>query len=115
MSRKPSKQRKRKENAPLHKKQDMMAAPLSNELREKHDKRRMPIREGDKVEVMRGDKKGQTGKVNDVDLDSITVKIEDITIETADGSEVPRPIKPSNLKIVELQTKDRKRVEKLER
>lgn len=115
MSKKPDKQRKRKENAPLHKKQDMVAAALSEELREKHNKRRMPVREGDKVEVMRGDHKNKTGKVSEIDLDSLTVKIEDVTVEKSDGSEVPRPIDPSNLKIIELQTTDRKRVEKLER
>lgn len=115
MSKKPGKQRKRKENAPLHKRQDMMAAHLSKDLREKHEKRRMPVREGDEVEIMRGDAKGQTGEINEVDLDSLTVEVDDVTVEKSDGSEVPRPVKPSNLKIKELKTTDRKRVEKLER
>ena len=50
-----------------------MSAPLSKELRTKHNVRSLPIRKDDEVMVVRGHFKGQqTGKVN---LETISSEI----------------------------------------
>ncbi len=115
MSEKPEKQRKRRYNSPLHTKQKYMSARLSEDLSERFGKRSAQLRTGDKVKVMRGDNKGTEGSVNEIDLDSEKVYVEDATLEKTDGSEIPRPVHPSNLMITELDTSDKKRVESLER
>merc|ERR1712064_109302 len=58
------KQRCRHFNAPSHLRRKIMSAPLSKELRQKHNVRSLPIRKDDEVMVVRGHFKGQqTGKV----------------------------------------------------
>lgn len=53
------KQRKRHFSAPSSVRRKLMSAPLSKELRQKHNVRSMPIRKDDEVVVMRGHYKGQ--------------------------------------------------------
>lgn len=114
MSKKPSKQRKRRSEAPLHVRQDAVSAPLSWKLRDRYGKRRVNVRSGDEVEVMRGDHAGETGTVEAVDLDSMTIVVEDVTVERGDGSSESYPLQPSNVKITDLDTSDPRREEKLE-
>lgn len=87
-----------------------MGALLSSELREKHKIKSIPIREGDTVEIMRGDHKGKEGKVAEVNLTNMTVTIDGISVTKSDGTEVPRPVQPSNVMITKLETKDEKRL-----
>ncbi|OKY78897.1 MAG: Ribosomal protein L24 [Candidatus Methanohalarchaeum thermophilum] len=115
MTEKPEKQRKKQAQADLHEKQKKMASMLSKELREDYEKRRIPVRAGDKVEVMRGDAKGETGEVSEVDLTREKVTVEGVIVEKPDGSEVPKPLDPSNLKIIDLDTSDRERIKLLGR
>ncbi|ADP77662.1 LSU ribosomal protein L24P [Methanothermus fervidus DSM 2088] len=114
-SKQPRKQRKFLREAPLHIRQKIMRSTLSKELRKKYKRRTVPIRRGDKVEVMRGDFKGHVGKVENVDLKRYRVYVEGVTIQKADGTSTYYPLHPSNLRIVELNLKDEKRVEMLER
>lgn len=93
----------------------MMSANLSKELREEYNRRSMPLRKGDKVEVTRGDFKGHEGKVDKVDLKRYRVFVEGATIQKVDGTSVYFPIHPSNLRIVDLNLDDEKRVKILER
>lgn len=53
------KQRKRHFSAPSSVRRVLMSAPLSKELRAKHNVRSMPIRKDDEVVVTRGHYKGQ--------------------------------------------------------
>merc|ERR1712088_833379 len=53
------KQRCRHFNAPSHLRRKIMSAPLSKELRQKHNVRSLPIRKDDEVMVVRGHFKGQ--------------------------------------------------------
>ncbi|MBC7119559.1 MAG: 50S ribosomal protein L24, partial [Methanobacteriaceae archaeon] len=62
-SKQPRKQRKFLHNAPLHIRHKIMSANLSKELREEYNRRSLPVRKGDKVEIMRGDFKGHQGKI----------------------------------------------------
>jgi len=105
-SKQPKKQRKAYYNAPLHKRQKLVTAPLSKELREKYGIKRLPVRKGDKVRVTRGDFKGVEGEVVRVDLRSYRIHIDGVTIEKADKTPVFRPIHPSKVEIIDLKLDD---------
>ncbi|HOQ18868.1 MAG: large subunit ribosomal protein [Methanothermobacter sp.] len=115
MSKQPRKQRKYIYEAPLHARRKMMSANLSRELREEYGRRSLPIRKGDKVEILRGDFKGHEGKVEKVDLKRYRVYVEGATIQKVDGTTVYFPLHPSNLRIVDLNLDDEKRIKILER
>jgi len=114
MTRQPRKQRNRRENASLHERQDQVRATLSGDLREEYGRRSVRVNAGDTVEVMRGDFAGETGEVTDVDLRSATIAVEDVTLEKADGEEVPRRLEPSNVRVTELDLDDERREQRLE-
>ncbi len=102
----PRKQRKARYNAQLHQRQKLMSAFLSPDLRAKYNKRNLPVREGDTVMVMRGDHTGTEGKVELVNLKHITIVVEGVSVPKADGTEVPRPVHPSNVMITKLDLSD---------
>jgi large subunit ribosomal protein L24 len=114
MSRQPHKQRKADRNAPLHERHTQVHATLSDDLREEYDQRSVRVNEGDTVEVLRGDDAGENGDVVNVDLKDATVHVEGVTLETADGEEVPRPVDASNLRVTDLDLSDDRRRERLE-
>jgi large subunit ribosomal protein L24 len=114
-SSKARKQRKFLYNAPLHVRRKLLSAHLSKELQEKYKRRSFPVRVGDEVEVMRGEFKKRTGKVVKVDLKKYKVYIEGLTRKKVEGREKMVPIHPSNLRIINLNLEDKKRVEALER
>ena len=114
MTRQPTKQRNRQERAPLHEKQKQVRAPLSPELREEYGQRSVRVNAGDTVEVQRGDFAGETGEVVEVNLRHAEIHVEDVTLETADGEEVPRPLEASNVQVTELDLDDEVREARLE-
>ncbi|WP_297067747.1 50S ribosomal protein L24 [Thermococcus sp.] len=105
----PKKQRKFLYRAPLHLRGKFMSAPLSRDLRERYNVRNLPIREGDKVRIVRGDFKGKEGKVMDVDLKRYRIHVEGVTQKKVDGTEVFYPVHPSNVIITDLNLEDEKR------
>jgi len=113
MSEQPHKQRAAVEDAPLHERHKQVHSTLSDELREEYDRRRARVNEGDTVEVMRGDFAGEEAEVVGVDLRDGVVHLEDVTVEKADGEEVPRPMDASNLRITDLDTSDERREARL--
>lgn len=108
-SRQPRKQRKRRSQAPFHKRDKLMSVSLDKKLRKKYKRRRMPVRKGDKVEVLRGDFKGIRSKIKDLDLKKLKVTLEDVKREKTEGTEIHVPLEPSNLKIVDADLSDKKR------
>jgi large subunit ribosomal protein L24 len=114
MSEQPHKQRTRTRDAPLHERHSQVRATLSDDLREEYGQRNVRVNAGDTVEVMRGDFAGDEGEVLKVDLRDGVVHVEDVTIESADGEEVPRPLDASNLRVTDLDLEDDRRVERLE-
>jgi large subunit ribosomal protein L24 len=110
VSTQPRKQRKSRYQAPFHLRHKLMGAMLSPELREKHKIKSIPLRTGDIVKVMRGDHRGKEGKVAAVNLTSMTITVDGVSVTKSDGTEVPRPVQPSNLMIMKLETKDKKRL-----
>jgi large subunit ribosomal protein L24 len=114
MTRQPRKQRKQQANAPLHERHSQVRATLSDDLREEFGQRSVRVNEGDTVEVLRGDFAGDEADVIAVDLRDAVVHVEDVTQETADGEEVPRPLDASNLRVTSVNRSDDRRVERLE-
>ncbi len=92
-----------------------MKVHLSRELREKHGKRAVPLKVGDKVRVKAGDFKGTIGKVLSVERKRGYVHVEEATRQKVDGSKVPANIHFSNLEIIELDMSDPWRKKILER
>ena len=114
MSKQPDKQRKSQRRAPLHERHKQVRATLSADLREEYGQRNVRVNAGDTVEVMRGDYAGTDGEVISVSLRDGTISVEDVTVETADGEEVPRPLDASNVRITELDLSDERREARLE-
>ncbi|MCC6009792.1 MAG: 50S ribosomal protein L24 [Fervidicoccaceae archaeon] len=114
-SKKPSKQRKAMFQAPLHIRRKFLTAPLSDELVEKYGIKRLPVRKGDKVRIMRGEFTGVEGKVTRVDLRKMRIYVEGVTRQRMDGTPVFVPIHPSKVMIIELDLSDQKRKELIEK
>ena len=110
MSIQPRKQRKALYTAHLHIRRKIMSANLSKDLRADIGKRSLPIRVGDKVQVVRGDFKGHEGKVESIDAKRYKVTVEGVTLSKPDGNAVLLPIHPSNLMIIEADLKDERRL-----
>jgi large subunit ribosomal protein L24 len=105
----PRKQRKARFTAPLHIRQKYMHSILSKELRAELKRRNAQVRKGDTVKVMRGDHAGIEGEVEDVDLKKTLIKVTGVSNFRADGTEVPRPVHPSNVMITKLNLEDGER------
>jgi len=114
MTQQPDKQRTSTRDAPLHERHSQVRATLSAELREEYGQRNVRVNSGDTVEVLRGDDAGEDGEVLTVDLQDAVIHVEDVTLETTDGEEVPRPLDTSNVRVTDLNTEDEKREARLE-
>jgi len=114
MTRQPRKQRTQQRNAPLHERHDQVRATLADDLREEYGKRSVRVNAGDTVEVLRGDQAGEEAEVIAVDLKDEVVHVDGVTVEKADGEEVPRPLDASNLRVTDLDLEDDRRQERLE-
>ena len=108
-SRQPRKQRRRMHHSPLHLRGRRVRAHLGPRYLEDTKvryPRSLPLRQGDTVQVMRGGHRGEEGKVTRVDRRHYRVYVEGITVAKADGTEVGRPVHPSNLLITRLDMTD---------
>ena len=112
---KPKNQRKYRANAPLHKRNNMMKTHLSKELSKKFSKRTARVIKGDKVKIMKGQFKGKSGKVEEVNMKNYKVYVAGIEMQKTEGTKVRIPIAVSNLMITELKLTDKKRQEILKR
>jgi large subunit ribosomal protein L24 len=108
---KPRKQRKYQKNAPLHLKAKMLNIHLSDDLATKHKVRRVRVRIGDKVKVLRGKFTGKEGKIEIVDVKNSRVKITGVEVSKKDGSKAKVPVHASNLLLIDLNMDDKKRLE----
>jgi large subunit ribosomal protein L24 len=111
---KPRKQRYMLHNAPLHKKRKWISSHLAENLLLKYDRRSLPVVKGDTVKVMRGNYRGHEDKISKVNVRDQTVEIEGVTITTAKGTKIAKPIHASTLLITKLNVTDKWRRHKLE-
>lgn len=112
---KPRKQRKRMHQAPLNERYKRFSAPLSPKLKEKHNTNSVPVKTGDTVKILRGDRKGFEGKVSQVDRKKYRILVEGATREKVDGTTTLIPIHPSKVIITRLNLDDKWRRKMLER
>jgi len=111
----PRKQRKRLFHASSQERYRHFSAPLSSSLKASHKTNSIPMRVGDTVRVMRGDRKGLEGKVTRVDRGKYRVFVEGLTREKVDGSTIQIPVHPSKVMITALNLDDKWRREALKR
>merc|ERR1711985_21924 len=89
----------------------LMSAPLSAELRAKHNVRSVPIRKDDEVQVVRGTYKNREGKVTTVYRKKWVIHVERITREKVNGATVNVGLDASKVVITKLKMdKDRKKL-----
>ena len=112
---KPGKQRKRLYQAPLNERYKRFSAPLSSKLKESHGTNSVPVRNGDTVMIMRGDRKGSEGKVTQINRKNYRIFVEGATREKVDGTTTLIPIHPSKVMITRLNLDDKWRKKILER
>jgi len=105
----PKKQRKYRENAPLHIKHRLLSVNLSKDLKKRYSTRNLEIRKGDTVKVLRGQYKNKSGVINNVNLKKLKVSVDGIEKVRKDGTKTFYPFDPSNLQITELFVDDKKR------
>lgn len=110
----PSKQRKYRANAPYHQRQQFLSARLEDHVQDTVGTTSIPVRQGDRARIVRGDHSGEAGEIRDIDYDEYKVYIEGVDRETVSGSEVTIAIDPSNIIITKLNLDDDRRVAKYE-
>src|SRR3989338_4538484 len=108
----PRKQRKYRHNAPNSTRQKLMSAHLSPELRKQHGKRSITLKANDIAKVMKGDFKGKTGKITEINTRKLAAYVEGAERTRRDGTKVMVPIKAANLMITELSAEGGRRLEK---
>jgi len=101
--------------APLHVRAGQLTAPLSPELRKEHGVKRLRVRAGDTVMIVRGSFKGHEGRVVRVSVKKCRLYVEGATRVRSDGREVYVPIHPSKVVITGLELSDQRRKQVLER
>ncbi len=111
----PRKVRKRMFNAPLHIRRKFLTAPLAPTLRREVGIKRLPVRKGDTVLIMRGEFAGHEGKVVRVSVKKARIYVEGATRRKVDGTEIFVPIHASKVMITKLDLSDDKRKEIIKR
>lgn len=107
VSSKPGKQRKRQVLAPAHVKRRTLVSRLSEDLFQKHRVRKLSVRTGDSVRIVRGDFAGLEGKVETVDYSSGRLYVEGMTREKAAGVASKLPVHVSKVLLTNLNLSDK--------
>ncbi|HIH79272.1 MAG: 50S ribosomal protein L24 [Candidatus Poseidoniia archaeon] len=122
MSKQPRKQRLARHTAPLHRRHREMAAPLDRGLRRRQEERgyiyprSIPVRTGDRVLIVRGEGRGSEGhRISQVDRRARKIYVDGFTYHKSDGTELQRPIDPSNLVVINPDWSDVRRRRILDR
>jgi large subunit ribosomal protein L24 len=93
-----------------HKREKLLGANLSENLRKQHNKRSMRVIKGDTVRILRGEYVGVEGKVEKVDTERSTLSIEGVQREKIRGGKVKVQIHASNVQIISVNTDDEYRM-----
>ncbi|KAI9828094.1 MAG: 60S ribosomal protein L26B [Thelocarpon impressellum] len=105
------KSRKAHFGAPSSVRRTIMSAPLSKELRDKHNARSIPIRKDDEVSITRGTHKGREGKVTSVYRLKYVIHVDRVSREKSNGKTEPIGIHPSKCVVTKLKMdKDRENI-----
>jgi large subunit ribosomal protein L24 len=112
---KPTKQRKRMYQAHVTGRYKRFSASLASNLKESHGTNSVPVRKGDTVMIMRGDRKGFEGKVTQINRKNYRIFVEGANREKVDGTTISVPIHPSKVMITRLNLDDKWRKRIMER
>jgi len=93
-----------------HKREKLLGANLSENLREQYNKRSMRVIKGDTVRILRGEYVGVEGKVEKVNTERSTLSIEGVQREKIRGGKVKVQIHASNVQIISVNTDDEYRM-----
>ena len=85
----------------------MLSASLSDDLVSKHKVKRLPIRTGDSVRIMRGDFAGLEGKVERIEYSTGRIYVEGMTREKSAGVSSKLPIHSSKVFVTNLNLSDK--------
>ena len=108
----PSKQRKYRDNAPMHVKDKLVSANLGQTLRDELGTRSLPVKIGDRAKVMRGDDKGAEGIISNIDREEEKIYINNLERQKTDGTVKEKALRPSNIQLQALNLEDPGRIEK---
>ena len=86
---------------------------LNSDLRKRYGVRAFPVVVGDIVKVKSGKRRGEGGKVVDVDHSAGRVSVEGITVAKEDGKQTSVFLKPEALTITKLDFSREERIQKL--
>ena len=89
-----------------HKREKLLGANLSENMRKQHNKRSMRVIKGDTVRILRGEYVGVEGKVEKVNTERSTLSIEGVQREKIRGGKVKVQIPASNVQIISVNTDD---------
>src|SRR5206468_12148479 len=98
-----------------HKREKLLGANLSENLRKQHNKRSMRVIKGDTVRILRGEYVGVEGKVEKVNTERSTLSIEGVQREKIRGGKVKVQIHASNAQIISVNTEDDYRMKSKEK
>jgi len=93
-----------------HRREKLLGASLSENLREQHNRRSIRVTKGDTVRILRGEYVGIEGKVEKVNTVRSTLSIEGVQREKIRGGKVKVQIHASNVQIISLNTDDEYRM-----
>jgi large subunit ribosomal protein L24 len=99
---------------PKHQRDRMVGAVLEESLRKQYGRKNIRVVKGDSVRVMRGEYKRVEGKVEKVNTEDATLRIEGIQREKIRGGQVKVPIHSSNVMVISLNLDDDYRSSKLQ-
>jgi large subunit ribosomal protein L24 len=102
----PRKQRKVSFNASPFDRHRQMSVALSRDLRGRYKRRALPLRKGDTVRIISGSFKGREERVSKVDMRSLRVTLDNVTIKKVDQKLKPLPIRVSHLILTRLNLAD---------
>jgi large subunit ribosomal protein L24 len=101
--------------APAHARRKHFSAALAPDLKKKHGTNTFPVKAGDTVRVMRGDRQGFEGKITRVDRQDYRVFVEGVSRQKVDGTTIQIPLHPSKVMITSLDLDDKWRREALKK
>ena len=84
-SKKPKKQRRALRNIKNHQVSNLFTAPISEALQEVYGIKRIPVRVGDSVQIIKGEFQGIEGKVLSLDKRTRRLTIEEATLQKRSG------------------------------
>ena len=107
-SKKPTKQRKALFNVQNHQRSGLLSCRLADFLREEYGIKRLPLRVGDQVRVLRGEYTDFEGEVIEILGKTQRAKIKEAVFEKTDGTQFHPSIHVSKLIITKFQKEGKK-------